>query len=425
MRTIFERKHNFIVFLFLLFFIITLPLKNSLNSFSIILLSAYCLFLLFKKRTINLQFLKKASPFLLYFFVAGVSVLYSEDHSSGLKNLIGLLTFLLFPFIFSIININQNILIKIIKGFVIWITSLAIYSHVIVLTKLFKNNDTLYNLFNRNYSYSSLANDTIDVHSTYYAFFILTAILFLLFLLFKEKKKLYRVIYLLLIMYHCFFILHLSVRTAILTLFILISFSIFYYFKEKNKVKKGVLFLLGFYILSSVVIYNVRVTRYRIQQVFGFSYSDGTRHDDGNDKINQWGASIKANKNIPFGNGIGDANNSIFESYRELGLDKNAEREYNAHNQFIQTYVGLGLIGFLILLFLFFFYFKYFMKHKSFVGYSFVIISFLLFQTESFLERHHGLVLFTFFVLFFLNNTISESELNGKTNTINNHKKLY
>ena len=56
------------------------------------------------------------------------------------------------------------------------------------LYKLFENNDILFNLFNNHYSYMSLANDTIGLHTTYYAYYVLIAIVFLVYFLFQEKR---------------------------------------------------------------------------------------------------------------------------------------------------------------------------------------------------------------------------------------------
>ena len=104
-------------------------------------------------------------------------------------------------------------------------------------------------------------------------------------------------------------------------MFLIYNIVIVYYFIKTKKIKQGAFLLLFLYISSGIVLYNVRVTRYRFQQVFGFTYYDGSTHQDGKYKLRQWQASLAANNNILVGNGIGDANESIYNSYPNFDLE--------------------------------------------------------------------------------------------------------
>lgn len=389
-----------IAFYLLLSFLVTLPVKESLNSLTMILLSAFSFVLILFKQKIDKIRLKKFLPLFLFYGILLVSVTYSDNVNEAFKMANRWLPFLLLPLIFSIINISKKDYFRLMKIFIFWMAILCVYSHTMVLIKLYKNNDILYNIFNSHYSYLSLSKGTINLHSTYYAYFILIAIVFLINFLFTEKRWKIRLLYFILIGYFTFFIFHLSARLPIAVLFIFYNIALIYYFFKQKKIWKGVLFLVLLYMVSSLVIYNVRITRYRFQHLLGFTYSDGTHHEDGKDKILQWKAGIAANKNMIFGNGAGDANQSIFDSYNAMGLSKYAEREYNAHNQFIQTYVGMGLIGLAVLLFIFFYYFRDYYRNGHFVAYSLLFLTFILFQTESYLERHNGIVMFVFLICF-------------------------
>ena len=154
--------------------------------------------------------------------------------------------------------------------------------------------------------------------------------------------------------------------------------------------------MLLLYGLTFFIGYNVRITRYRFQQVFGFTYANGNEFNDGLNKLQQFKAALQSNNNVLLGNGIGDANDEIYKAYINLGLDTYAERKYNAHNQFLQTYGGLGLFGVVVLLTIFGYGLFVFIREKNFLGILFVLSSLLVFQTESMLERHHGIALFVF-----------------------------
>lgn len=403
MKRILQAHQEQISFLLVALFCVTAPLKNNFNSLSIILLSVFALLVLVINKHFDKKLFLKFTPLILFFVLTLFSTFYSEDIETALKLVSRLLPFILFPFVFSIIHLKRPHYEKVLKIYVFWMLAVCLYSHSQVLIKLYNNNDVLFNLFNNHYSYMSLANDTTDMHTTYYSYYVIVAIVFLMFFLFKESRFKIKVLYLVLLAYFTFFVFHVSARTPIFVLFLFYNFSILYYFFQKKKIKQGVFVLLLFYFISSIAIYNVRITRYRFQHLFGFTYAGGIHHDDGIDKLKQWKASIAANNNLLFGNGIGDANNDIFSSYLDYDLKKYADREYNAHNQFIQTYVALGLLGVIVLLFLFFYYFHLFYKSKQFMPVILLILMFILYQTETYLQRHHGIVMFCFLVCLFMN----------------------
>ncbi len=401
MNKIFSLNKKKIGFILLVLLALTIPLKEDINTKALLSLTVFCLFFAIKERSFNLKIFKKYLPFFSFYLFVLFSLAYTSNINYGLESSIKLAPLIALPFIFSVIKISRKeffILIKIIIG---WVLILAIFSHYTVVKKLLDNNDIFYNIVRMEYSYKALADDAIGIHRSYYAYFVITAILFLSFLTFHKKYK--KALLFLSILYLSFFVFHLSVRTALLGLFVVINLYILLYFVKQKQLKKGIFYLLLFYIIVALTGYNVRVTRYRFQQIFGFTFHNGPRHDDGQDKINQWKSSIDANNDFFFGNGIGDVKESIIESYVKHNMLKDAERRFNAHNQYIQTYVGLGILGLLLLFWIFYYYFIYFIKNKLYLGYMFMVVSGILFITESYLERQKGVVIFTFFICLFVN----------------------
>ena len=73
----------------------------------------------------------------------------------------------------------------------------------------------------------------------------------------------------------------------------------------------------------------------------------------------------------------------------------------NFHNQYIQTFAELGILGLLLLLIMLLLNIKNAIKTKDFVHISFAILMISLFLTESFLSRQRGIVFFsTLYCLF-------------------------
>ena len=84
----------------------------------------------------------------------------------------------------------------------------------------------------------------------------------------------------------------------------------------------------------------------------------------------------------------------------------------NFHNQYIQNFAELGVIGFVLLILILGLNLKNALKSKDFIHIAFAILMISLFLTESFLWRQRGVVFFTVFYCLF--NTIHLSEKENK-----------
>jgi O-antigen ligase len=108
--------------------------------------------------------------------------------------------------------------------------------------------------------------------------------------------------------------------------------------------------------------------------------------------------------------------NASYKKLEEKGLKYNVfqgneitegYQKKNFHNQYIQVFSELGLIGFVFLILILFLNLKNALKNKDFIHITFAILMISLFLTESFLWRQRGVVFFTvFYCLFNLPNHI-------------------
>lgn len=78
---------------------------------------------------------------------------------------------------------------------------------------------------------------------------------------------------------------------------------------------------------------------------------------------------------------------------------------FNFHNQYVQNFAELGVIGFLLLVIMLFINIKYAIKNKDFIHFAFGILMISLFLTESFLWRQRGVLFFMIFYCLFNMNT--------------------
>jgi O-antigen ligase len=124
-----------------------------------------------------------------------------------------------------------------------------------------------------------------------------------------------------------------------------------------------------------------------------------TTSTDGNGRrILVWKAATEIIiENFWIGVGTGDAKDKMLEKYQEKGMVSEYENKLNSHNQYLNTFIAIGIIGFVILLlcFLLPLYFSY--KEKTFLFAAFVCITGINFLVESMLETQVGVIFYAFF----------------------------
>ncbi len=89
--------------------------------------------------------------------------------------------------------------------------------------------------------------------------------------------------------------------------------------------------------------------------------------------------------------------NATEEKISQKGKEHNLYTEYgkfNFHNQYIQIFAELGILGFVLLVVMLTMNLKNAIQSKHFVHFSFAILMISLFLTESFLSRQRGIVFF-------------------------------
>lgn len=99
------------------------------------------------------------------------------------------------------------------------------------------------------------------------------------------------------------------------------------------------------------------------------------------------------------GYGLNASYPKISQKGREYNLYKGKDGQYgygqlNFHNQYLQIFAELGIIGFLLILAMLLISVKKAVKHKDFLHISFTVLAITVFLTESFLWRQRGATFF-------------------------------
>ncbi|MFN0189078.1 MAG: O-antigen ligase family protein [Bacteroidia bacterium] len=102
-------------------------------------------------------------------------------------------------------------------------------------------------------------------------------------------------------------------------------------------------------------------------------------------------------KNYLFGMGTGDAQDYLNEIYKIHNLDAGGYKDFNPHNQWIQTFMQLGLGGVFILSLVFILSMINSLKYKNFALTLFLATTFCFTLSESIFEVNKGIVFFSLF----------------------------
>lgn len=402
----------------------TIPLDFKYNSIALTALAVYSLFSA-KRNRFNRNFYLLLPVAL--FIVMALSGIWSVDPAHSVKSLSKALPLVIIPWVFFI---NPQLSKQQVHRVLDLFSAATLVCGVCFLfratLRYLETNDK--NVF----FYHELAG---DVNAIYLSSVFSIALFHLLFL---KPVKWYNIIW---SAFAGFFILLLSSKTVIAIDFLLCLVYIFFILHKRRKTLFFLLLLLTFAAVffagkfvdrwAEEVKANTTVSSEYVQVgnskgvVYDVNIHDAWHvRDFGQDK-RFTGTSFRVYQiriflemlyrdNIFFtGYGYNASQPKIVEKGFEHNIFMGSDnlvgyQNMNFHNQYIQVFAELGIIGLIILLALTIFNLKKAIKQKYFVHIAFAILMLTLFLTESFIWRQRGVVLFT--VLYCLFNTIASEE---------------
>ncbi len=429
-----ENKQNITYIPFLLL-IITLPISIAVNN---ILLGVFILTSLFYLKKKNFKFSFSLTIPILLFLWMGLSYFWSIDMTRTLKAIPKEIPLLLIPLIFFWIpkysNIQKN---KIISYYSYTMVLYVIFFLIRAFIRFILTNDTSYFFYHGPDNETDIGLVPRLLNAIHFSIYI--AIAFFWFFIKENKTKTDQISTTLLFI----FVILLSSKNIILIFLLLILVQLFFYSKIANRLRLRNLTLL-------IILFGIFISFNKIKERFLIEFTSNTKksisHNVGVNNpevINNisiyeaWnqekfthndffpGTSFRVYQIRMFFELLKEE--SIF--WKGFGLNasqmKLVEKEkiynlypgygnFNFHNQYVQIFAELGIIGFVLLLFILFINTKNAFKDKDFIHIAFAILMISLFLTESFLWRQRGVL---FFILFYFLFNIKEIKLLNKKNS--------
>lgn len=356
----------------------------------------------------KLQLVKqnKFRQYILYFstiyFLYLIGALYSKDQYYAFSILQTKLSLLVFPLLFSTMDVSilKDRKEKILNYYILgsFVTTMVLLVHSFYN---FLETNSVDEFFYGNLSWYH--------HASYMAMFLVFAIGILFHRIYSSEQKFTQttqIINILLIVYFSFFVLLLSSKAGIISvLIVFLSHIGFLLYKKKYII--GILMVL-IYALSlwgSSSFLSVTSKRLSLaQQAIERDDQDKNSTESTTERIIIYQSALSIIKeNVLLGVGTGDANNELQKFYKKNSYTAAFNSKLNAHNQYLQTFIAIGILGFLVLISMFFFPLIGALKKRNTI---YILLLFLVgfnLLFEAMFERQAGVVFYAFFngLLFF------------------------
>ncbi len=391
---------NKLKFYLLIAIFFVLPLNKVLTTWNLILYTLFSIpniIALLKGKLSGYSNVKVLYFGILYFLYV-IGLVNTKNFTYAFFDLEVKFSLIFLPFLFYItekqqfnINLVHKYLISFIYGLVLNITVclvVAFYNYFIL-------NQTIYVFF-----YSLLS---YFFHPSYLSMYLNFGIITLLYL--YENKVNNRIfnpkIALIIIFIFTIFIFLLSSKAGIISLAIIYILLFIYLLFVKKRYLIGIIFIVSFMLFVSIILNLFPSVKSRIENALKvFTSKNNSTLVDGesnSDRIFIWKISTKILKeNFLFGVGTGDVKDALLEKYREKGLVHAYDQKLNAHNQFLQSFISIGLFGFIALLFCLLIPLYFAIVNRNYLYGLFLILIILNISVESMFENQAGVVFYAF-----------------------------
>ncbi len=380
--------------------------------------------------------------FIIFYILYALSFFWSENQSFAIADLVLKIPILILPLIMlsheplSIKEINKLLLA---------------FSLSVIVLNCYCFFDALFNYLNtrsiNEFFYGSL---TVNMHTAYQATFTSFSI-FILVYIYLNKEYSHNWIFSFLIALQFLFLFLLSSRMQMLCLSVVTPIFLIFHYYLKQKIYLGFLYTILAFVVSYFLVSTPSVLNNRYKQTVSHISSIGNDSQNSDPRKFIWKKAIDVIKyNWLFGVGVGDAKDVLVSSYskesskpitdhavdstinilkanskylntqvKKLTSDHTklkkeseniliqqinkykyfAKKQYNFHNQYLQTFATVGCFGLIILIYLLSHLFIVSIIKKDFIVSAFLFLIAMSFLTESMLERQAGVIFFTFFYL--------------------------
>jgi len=333
--------------------------------------------------------------FIAFYLLYVAGLIYTTDMGRGVFDLEVKLSLLVFPLLFfsGSNSISKTKLSDVLKSFVAGSLVITVF----LLVRAFYFYFQTHEFVRLTYTYLSFYTSP-----SYLAMYLNFSVMVVFFSFLEGKKSnISLFLHAFLMLFFAGFLVLLSSKSGIITMAISVIFMFLFLFIRKKYLFVSVLTLV---LLVSVffVVKFAKVTTERmmtaIDTFLNYQAVSSTAEESTSERILVWRASAQIIKNNPLvGVGTGDVKEELMCEYQNENISYAIEKSLNAHNQYLQTGVAIGIIGLLFLLFTLFAPMFKAIELRDWIYFVFLFLIVINLLFESMLERQAGVVFYAFF----------------------------
>ena len=335
-----------------------------------------------------------------YFLILSLSLSYSENLQEGLRSLETKFSFFVFPFFIPFL-FSKNFPKENVMKIFLWAGMSYVFVSYIDAAVDYYSTRNIASFF-----YSELGvgffQDGSFIHPTYASFFYNILISYLGLKIIDTKKNwTSQVPSIISLLTLSVFVFMLSSKFGILALIINFILLLIYYVKQSKRLMFA-LVVFGVFGALSVLIISQTPLKKRFSSAYTAMVSPSDKPSSTRARIDVWSVTVELIEENPvWGVGAGDIRNQLMTKYENKGFDLYQKKGYDSHQEFLQTYAALGILGLLTMIGMFLILFLKAFQTGNFLLFIFSFLLLMFGMLESMLERQAGVVFFVFFGLYF------------------------
>lgn len=369
----------------------TLPFDLIFNNVAIGLLLFYWLFTGRLKEKLSKTFHNKFFwIFSAVFFIQVLGLLYTEDIGYGIRQLEKKASLVILPLIIlSSRQLHKKEIILIILSFAF--ACFILFAYAISSLAIFKGP------LLQQVALTEVIDETLKLHHAYsgaYLAFVIISIIYLLHTLWKSFSIVVRTGLVVFTSLLFLFLVILGARMALFITFFVLGIQILTIWSQRKNYR-SLLLILATSLFGLLTIFGLPSTRLKVNE---FLVLKGVYHPF-TPRIIQWGCCIdilNENKVWLQGVGTGDVTPFLQSCYQKKQFWGHLYK-YNAHNEYMEELVRLGLLGLTVFVFSLVFPLISAFRQQNYLYAYFILVFMLVCVTESFLSRQKGVIFYAFF----------------------------
>ncbi len=341
----------------------------------------------------NIKFKWVALLGIVFFLLHAIGLSYSDNLKLGLSELESKFSFLLIPMM--LLSRPQNYLGKI-RSIMASVMIGCFVGSIISLWGAFENYLELPELYQ--FMGGRLFS---NVHLAYFSLYLNVCILFIFWLLnygqLNDKKL--RYVLVALGAFFAFMILLSTSKNGILTLLIDLIVIAWIYIKRTGKWSIVLAFTAAIVLFFTGMINKSKWAEDRFTELVENAFTNTNGQGSTGVRKIAWSATLDVALEHPLtGVGTGDVKQEIFKMYEKKGETDAFNRQIGPHNQYLQSFAELGILGLSCLVLILFYPLYLSIKKKSITIFLFVLAFAVACFSESILERQARIMFFNFFL---------------------------